>query len=154
EDETEALVEGLPGADELPGDARVALLRQAGGNPLYAEEFVRLVQERDGERAGGALPESVQGLIAARLDAPDSEEKRLLQDAAVVGTVFWAGAVAAIGAVDRDVVERRLRSLERNEFVRRMRAPSVADEVEYSFRHVLVRDVAYEQMPRAERAAR
>ena len=95
------------------------------------------------------LPETVQGLIAARIDALAPEEKALLQDAAVLGKVFWLGAVAALGGVGRWAAEERLHALERKEFVRRERRSSVAGETEYAFRHLLVRDVAYGQIPRA-----
>jgi tetratricopeptide (TPR) repeat protein len=98
------------------------------------------------------LPESVQGIVAARLDALPEVEKTLLQDAAVVGKVFWLGAASDIGGVDHHAAEETLHRLERKEFVRRERRPSVAGESEYAFGHVLVRDVAYSQIPRARRA--
>ncbi|HUH07906.1 MAG TPA: tetratricopeptide repeat protein, partial [Egibacteraceae bacterium] len=100
------------------------------------------------------LPETVQGIIAARLDGVERDEKRLLQDAAVVGKVFWSGALAAMSGEPRTAVEERLHALERRQFVRRERRSSVAGETEYAFRHILVRDVAYGQIPRAERADR
>ena len=74
----------------LPADTQSALLEQAGGNPLYAEQFARLFLER----GDVAVPENVQGIIAARLDGLPEAEKQLLQDAAVLGKVFWSGAVA------------------------------------------------------------
>src|SRR2546423_278264 len=95
------------------------------------------------------LPENVQGIIAARLDALPPDEKAVLQDAAVMGKVFWPGALLAIGGQGP---ESLLHSLERKEFVRRERRSSVGGEVEHAFRHMLVRDVAYGQIPRAERA--
>ena len=100
------------------------------------------------------MPETVQGIIGARLDALSSDEKRLLQDAAVIGKVFWLGAVADISGADRSAAERDLHALDRKEFVQRARRSSVAGEEEYSFLHVLVRDVAYAQIPRAVRAAK
>jgi len=93
------------------------------------------------------LPETVQGIIAARLDTLEREEKQLLQEAAVIGRVFWLGSLAG----ERWRLEERLHSLERKEFVSRERRSAVAGEVEYAFRHALVRDVAYEQIPKAER---
>ena len=119
-------------------------LERAGGNPLYAEEFVRLLDERAN---GAALPETVQGIIAARLDVLDREEKELLQDAAVLGRVFWVGGLGR----DRDAAEATLHRLGRREFVQRERRSTVAGETEYAFRHALVREVAYEQIPRAQR---
>ena len=81
------------------------------------------------------LPESVQGLIAARLDALPIEEKLLLQDAAVVGKVFWLGSLSQIGGRDREEAELLLHRLERKEFVRRDRRSSVGEESQYAFSH-------------------
>jgi tetratricopeptide (TPR) repeat protein len=100
------------------------------------------------------LPESVQHIIAARLDTLSLEEKRLLQDAAVLGKVGWLGALAALGDLPRWTAEQRLHALERRELLRRERRSQVAGERQYAFRHVLVRDVAYGQLPRAARADR
>jgi class 3 adenylate cyclase/tetratricopeptide (TPR) repeat protein len=127
----------------LPAETQTALLARAGGNPLYAEQYAHMVAE------GGdtdALPESVHGIVAARLDLLAPNEKALLQDAAVIGRVFWPGALGASPGV--------VRSLVRKEFVRRERRSSIAGEEEFSFAHGLVRDVAYAQIPRGERAAK
>jgi DNA-binding transcriptional ArsR family regulator len=125
------------------------LLLRAGGNPLYAEQFARMLAE--GGTVGDALPETVQGIIAARLDSLAEEEKRLLQDAAVLGKVFWAGSLASITGSEQTAVEQHLRTLGRKEFIRRERRSSVEGELEYAFNHVLVRDVAYGQIPRGQR---
>ncbi|TME49020.1 MAG: zinc-ribbon domain-containing protein [Chloroflexi bacterium] len=98
------------------------------------------------------LPETVQGIIAARIDALKPDEKSLLQDAAVIGKGFWLGAVAGTGDIDRTTAELRLHALERKDFIQRVRRSSVADEAEFTFLHVLVRDVAYGQIPRGQRA--
>jgi class 3 adenylate cyclase/tetratricopeptide (TPR) repeat protein len=149
DDETASLVHALLETAVLPAETQQAVLERAGGNPLYAEEFARLVAEgREPDR----LPENVQGIVAARLDTLAPEEKQLLQDAAVVGKVFWLGALAASGGVERWTLEERLHGLERREFVRREKTSSVTGELEYAFRHLLVRDVAYGQIPRADRA--
>jgi class 3 adenylate cyclase/tetratricopeptide (TPR) repeat protein len=154
DDETARLVAALLERSVLPAETQSALLQRAGGNPLYAEEFVRMVTDRELVTGGEdlPLPESVQGIVAARLDALSENEKTLLQDAAVLGKVFWLGAAAEIRGVERRAAEETLHELERKEFVRRERRPSVAGESEYSFRHLLVRDVAYSQIPRARRA--
>jgi predicted ATPase len=149
DDETAELVHALLERSVLAADVQGDLIDRAGGNPLYAEEFVRMVGEI-GSPAG--LPESVQGIIAARLDALPVDEKILLQDAAVSGKVFWLGAVERIGGVERASAEEALHSLGRKEFVRREARSSVADQAQYVFRHSLVRDVAYSQIPRAARA--
>ncbi len=145
EEETAGLVHALLGRSAIDAELRARLLEHAGGNPLYAEEFTRMHMERP---ESTVVPESVQGMIAARLDTLPLEEKELLQDAAVVGRVFWLGALGG----ERWTLEERLHSLARREFVTRNRRSSVAGEDEYVFRHALVRDVAYEQIPRAERA--
>ncbi len=144
QDETAELVHALLERAAIPADVQATLLERAGGNPLYAEEFVRLLDERAN---GVALPETVQGIIAARLDVLEREEKELLQDAAVLGRVFWVGGLGH----DREIAEAALHHLERREFVQRERRSTVAGETEYAFRHALVREVAYEQIPRAQR---
>ena len=96
----------------------------------------------------------MQALIAARLDTLSPERKSLLQDAAVLGKVFWVGALAEIGGRDRGELELALHELARKELVRPARVSSMEGESEYSFWHLLVRDVAYGQIPRAERARR
>ena len=151
EDETARLIAQLLNRSVLPAETQAALLARAGGNPLYAEQFVRMFAER-GDKL--ELPETVQGIIAARLDSLDVEGKSLLQNAAVLGKVFWVGALASISAVSTEELDEQLRPLVRREFVRRGRRSSVAGETEYEFGHVLVRDVAYGQIPRAERVTK
>jgi class 3 adenylate cyclase len=151
EAQTTRLIQALLEQRVLSADVETALLERTAGNPLYAEEFVRLVADQlSGEEL--SLPESVQGIIAARLDGVPAEEKRVLQDAAVVGKVFWPAAVAAIAGGDAVALDERLHQVVRKEFVRRERRSSIAGEAEFAFRHALVRDVAYGQIPRAERA--
>jgi class 3 adenylate cyclase/tetratricopeptide (TPR) repeat protein len=148
DEDTARLLADLLGA-VLPSETQVELLARAGGNPLYAEEFARMLRDRG---RIGELPETVQGLIAARLDLLEREQKSLLQDAAVIGKRFWIGALGALAGAERAGLESGLHALERREFVRRERSSSVVDDSEYAFRHLLVRDVAYGQIPRAERA--
>ncbi len=123
DDETARLIAQLLNRSVLPAETQAALLARAGGNPLYAEQFVRMYAERG-------------------------------EDAAVLGKLFWAGALAAIGGVSVSALEERLRPLVRREFVTRGRRSSVVGETEYEFGHVLVRDVAYGQIPRAERVTK
>ncbi|MDX6550903.1 MAG: hypothetical protein QOJ31_1587, partial [Gaiellales bacterium] len=163
DDDIARMIGGLLEQTVLPVETQVTLLSRAEGNPLYAEEYVRMLIDRgflrhEGDRWRLAaeselpVPESVQGLIAARLDDLPADEKRLLQDASVLGKVVWLGALAAMGGGDRFMVEERLHALERREMLRRERRSSVGGETEYAFRHVLMRDVAYGQIPRAQRA--
>ena len=155
EHETAELVHTILERSVLPADVQAAVLARAGGNPLYAEEFARMVAERgpDSDSRELPLPDSLQGLISARLDALTRAEKELLQNAAVVGKVFWPGALID-ASLDGGVLDDALRALERKEFVRRERRSAVEGELQYAFRHVLVRDVAYAQIPRAVRAER
>jgi class 3 adenylate cyclase/tetratricopeptide (TPR) repeat protein len=148
-DDTARLLATLLETPLLAADVQSRVLERAEGNPLFAEEYARLLEQ------GGVaddLPESLQGLIAARLDALGPEEKAAVQASAVLGETFWAGAVAAVAANGRTEVV--LRGLERKEFVRRRRRSSVEGETEYAFQHALVRDVAYAQIPRGERGER
>jgi class 3 adenylate cyclase/tetratricopeptide (TPR) repeat protein len=157
DDETATLVALLLKRTVLPAATQHALLDRAGGNPLYAEEFVRLLSDRNllaGPLEEVPLPDSVQALIAARLDTLSGERKSLLQDAAVIGKVFWAGALAAMGERDPREVELTLHELARKELVRPARTSSMQGEQEYGFWHLLVRDVCYAQIPRSSRAAR
>jgi class 3 adenylate cyclase/tetratricopeptide (TPR) repeat protein len=149
DDDTMALVRALAREVELGAEREAALLRLAAGNPLYAEEFVRIGADRD---AGSRLPESVQGLIAARLDALEREEKELLQAAAVLGQTFWPDALAHVAGATREQVDEGLQTLVRREFVDGRQESSLADEAAHAFRHPLIREVAYEQIPRARRA--
>ena len=148
--DTGGFLDALLDHPQLDAQTREALLARVGGNPLYAEQYARVLLER-GDVID--LPEAIQGIIAARLDSLSEDEKQLLQAAAVVGEVFWLGAVAAVDGVTRWQAEELLYALERKEFVQRSRrAPSVAAENEYAFSHLLIRDVAYGQIPRAARS--
>ena len=157
EEDTARLLSLLLEQAVLPVEAQRALLDRTGGNPLYAEEYVRLLADRDvlaGKLEDVPFPDSVQALIAARLDTLSPERKSLLQDAAVIGKVFWAGALAEMGARDAREVEQDLHEFARKELVRPGRTSSMEGEQEYGFWHALVRDVCYAQIPRSFRAAR
>jgi class 3 adenylate cyclase/tetratricopeptide (TPR) repeat protein len=144
----------------LPAETQRALLDRADGNPLYAEEFVRMLNDRGMLHGHGELdkasldsipvPETVQGLIGSRLDVLSEDENRAIEDASVVGKVFWEGALTAMGGSDD--VRAALRQLVAREWIRPVRNSSVEGEQEYAFWHALTRDVAYGRIPRAERA--
>ena len=151
DEETHRLLAALLERPLISADTQSELLSRAGGNPLYAEQYARMLAEH-GSADRLTLPETVQGIIAARLDLLSAEEKALIQDASIVGKLFWSGAVAEIGGGEPWRTEELLHSLERKEFVQRAQASSGAGETEYAFRHILVRDVAYGQIPRAGRA--
>ena len=149
-DETSELIHSLTVDVEIAEDLESALLERAGGNPLYAEEFVRMVSEGEHGPESG-LPQSLQGIVAARLDALSREEKELLQDAAVVGQVCWPGAIRHVSGSETRLDEL-LDALERKEFIHTVPESTVGQEPEIAFRHPLIREVAYAQMPRARRA--
>ncbi len=162
-EETAQLFAALLEEATLPPEAESALLARTGGNPLYAGEYVRMLvgaglleRTRDGwHLKPGAelpLPATVQAIIAARIDALESNEKAILQRGAVFGETFRLPAVAALGSLPPEAVEELLVSLERKEFVRRERDSAANGDAQYFFRHVLVRDVAYGQMARVRRA--
>jgi DNA-binding SARP family transcriptional activator len=144
------LVAALLEQPALQAEVQEALLARVSGNPLYAEQFCRILVEHGRLEE---LPETVHGIIAARLDLLADDEKRLLQDAAVVGKVFWVGALEAIGGVSRQHAEELLHALARRGFVQGARRSSVEGDIEYTFGHELLRDVAYGEIPRAGRAA-
>ncbi|MDI1466351.1 adenylate/guanylate cyclase domain-containing protein [Catellatospora sp. KI3] len=147
----------------FPSTGVAPLVELAGGNPLYAHEFVRMLVERGELRPVGAnwaladttpMPQTVQAVIANRLDLLDGTDRAVLQAAAVVGSQFWPGPVAAALNVTPDVVVRSLRRLQQRDIVAEHPTSAMAGEPEYGFRHVLVRDVCYQRLPRAERVSR
>ena len=163
--ETGQLLAALLAEVSLPAEMQTTLAERVGGNPLYAEQFARLIADRGLLTGGGAgpglvpaetlpLPDTVAALIAGRLDGLPAERKALLGDAAVLGRVFWSGGVVAVGGRGEPDVRIALRELSRAEFVRRVPLSSVADQDEYSFWHALLRDVAYGSLPRQARAAK
>jgi tetratricopeptide (TPR) repeat protein len=157
--ETSMLLGALLDRITLPPSTRRELLERSGGNPLYAEEYVRMLRDRGVTEAGMVagsveMPASVHQLIGARIDTLPPTEKDVLQDAAVVGKVFWSGAVEVVSGLPEDVVVRALRESVKREFIRPLRPSSFQDQEEYAFNHLLVQEVAYGQIPRAGRASR
>jgi class 3 adenylate cyclase/tetratricopeptide (TPR) repeat protein len=151
---SEALIDEL--LPETASDAaRKAMLRSAGGNPLFLEETVRMLSEQGSlggdEPAEFGVPRTLQALIASRLDRLPGQEKRLAQNGAVIGTVFWPGAVSHLDGTNGGI-EQGLAELERRDLVRLAATSTVAGENEYAFKHVLIRDVAYGQLPKRRRS--
>ncbi len=124
------------------------VIRIAEGNPLFIEQLAASV----GELAPGRLPTTVREIVSARLDALPRAERALLLDAAVVGKVFWLGALRALGTDGG--AAGLLEELERRDLVRREPASIIEGEQQYGFTHALIRDVAYELLPRDDRARR
>ncbi len=155
--------------DLLPGPIQAELKRtiveRSEGNPLYVEEIVRkliddgVLRATDASSwevakpfAGLELPRSVQGLIAARLDGLPDDEKQVLQDAAVVGRVFWVGAVVELTGKAIGEVRDALGRLRVKELIAQHEPSSFRDEHEFAFRHALIRDGAYDSLPKSLRA--
>jgi class 3 adenylate cyclase/CRP-like cAMP-binding protein/tetratricopeptide (TPR) repeat protein len=149
--------------DELPApdEAIQPLLARAEGNPFYAQELLRMVVDAGSlVRSNGewilerpipaSLPDTVQGVIASRIDMLPIQEKRILQDAAVVGRIFWPGALARLGSPGAtstiDVLVHKGLVWQRDTSV-------VEGERELIFNHILTRDVAYASIPKTRRAA-
>jgi len=128
------------------------LVRAAAGNPLFVEELAGWMSEpdRDPDRP---MPTTVSAIIAARLDALPAKLRRVLLDASVIGETFWRGSLNApdLGPAELDDA---LDALEAREIVRRERHSRIQDDEEYSFKHVLIREVAYNTVPKAARRER
>ncbi|HEX5938395.1 MAG TPA: adenylate/guanylate cyclase domain-containing protein [Actinomycetota bacterium] len=156
--EGRSLLEGLLGGGP-PDDVVEQITARAGGNPFFTGELVRMmVEDRTLERVGDAwtrtrdlpssLPDTVQRVIASRIDLLTSAQKRAIQDCAVVGRVCWVGAVERLGGSE---VEAELEGLIDKGFVQERDASAIAGERELSFHHALTRDVAYESIPHGRR---
>ena len=162
--ESEELVTSLLGRAELPTDLRAQISHAAEGNPLFVEELLGkliddgfLVYVDDGWSALGdmrqvALPPTIQALLAARLDGLGSEERSVIERAAVEGKTFHRGAVTEMSPEQiRPQVRDRLATLMRMELVRPDQA-SFAGEEAYRFRHLLIRDAAYQALAKQTRS--
>jgi class 3 adenylate cyclase len=143
---TTLLLSERPDADELIEHME----RVAGGNPLFIEELASWTADHD---AIDTFPTTVRAIIAARLDALPETERQLLLDASVVGEVFWRGALTNVGG-EPETVDDLLDELESRDLVRRAPASRVQDDVEYAFKHLLIREVAYATVPKATRRQR
>ncbi len=141
----------LTGSEEASGYAD-RLVQTSGGNPLFLEELAASVSERAADVVA-ALPTTVQAIISARLDALPRRHRQVLQDAAVIGRVFWRGPLAAMQADDADL-DATLDDLARRDFIRRDAVSSVPADREFTFKHVLTREVAYNTLPRSARRDR
>ncbi|HVQ23416.1 MAG TPA: AAA family ATPase, partial [Candidatus Saccharimonadia bacterium] len=165
ERESAQLVDGLL-TGGLPSELRDRVVALADGNPLFTEELVRMFVDRGVVRFADdtwqlarpieevEIPGSIQAVLAARLDGLPAAEKRAAQNASVVGRVFWDALIAHLsrqGASDTGEVLRRLRV---KELVVPRSPSAMAGAAEFGFRHVLIRDVAYESLPKRDRAAK
>jgi len=151
-DETGELIERLLSGAQLDSSLRERILESAGGNPFFVGEMLTMLAERtDGNRSAEiAVPPTIQALLASRLDQLDDAERRVLERGAVEGQVFHRGAVVAL-APDEGQVDGRLMTLVRKDLVRPEQSLLAGDDA-FRFRHLLIRDAAYEALPKATRA--
>ncbi|HEX7172715.1 MAG TPA: adenylate/guanylate cyclase domain-containing protein, partial [Candidatus Limnocylindria bacterium] len=162
DEQSAALITSLLDAAELPGELGAEILAKAEGNPFFVEEMLRrlidegaLVHDHVGWQvttdAGAiALPDSIQAVLAARIDALPVAEKRVLQEASVIGRVFWEAPVER--AAGNGAAAPALLALEQKALILVRPTTTIAGQVEYIFKHALVRDVAYASLPKARRA--
>ncbi|MFN8234103.1 MAG: adenylate/guanylate cyclase domain-containing protein [Actinomycetota bacterium] len=159
------LIRLLLTVDDLPASVHATILERAEGNPFFLEEIVRSLIDgdhlfRDGDRWRARpgieevqIPDTVQAVLASRIDLLEPGDKRVLQAAGVVGRVFWPGPVVALTELSLGEVSDALRRLEARELVYSRPGSTLAGQPELLFKHVLTRDVAYESIPRRERPA-
>jgi class 3 adenylate cyclase/tetratricopeptide (TPR) repeat protein len=150
--DSEELIEALLDDQELADDARIALFEKTEGNPLFVEETIRMLSEANGSRVD-RIPDTLQALIAARIDHLPPGEKSVLQRAAVIGRSFWAGAVAFLGSEEDGELEPLLDDLLLREFVLAEPRSTISGEDAYRFKHVLIREVAYSGLSKTARAS-
>jgi len=142
DDEVEQLI-----PERLSQKLRDRITRSAGGIPLFVEEMLAIAEETEGEVV---VPPTLQALLAARLDQLEEAERRVLERGAVEGEIFHRGAVQAL-APDETQVTPRLAALVRKELIRPDKS-HLAGEDGFRFRHLLIRDAAYDALPKAVRA--
>jgi class 3 adenylate cyclase/tetratricopeptide (TPR) repeat protein len=157
EEESELLVEKLlaqlagASGEALPAPSKEALERTEG-NPLFVEETIRmLVESGAGDGVAGRIPDTLQALIAARIDHLSPAGKTILQRASVVGRVFWKGALEHLSP-DVEDIEALIEDLHQKEFVLREPRSSISGEPAYRFKHLLIREVAYTGLAKLARA--
>jgi class 3 adenylate cyclase/tetratricopeptide (TPR) repeat protein len=149
--EASELIEGLLAGSDLAAEARARIAEAAEGNPLFVEQMLALVAE-DGAAGDLGVPPTIQALLAARLDRLGREERAVVERASVEGKVFHQGAVAELVPEPlRSDVPQRLVALVRKDLIRPDRSSFPGDEA-YRFRHLLIRDAAYDALPKQERA--
>ncbi len=164
-EETSRLLDLLLSIADLPATLRERIVERADGNPFFVEEILRhlidqgrIVRSEGGWSADARLtdveiPDTIQAVLAARIDLLDGLEKRTLQAAAVVGRVFWPAPVGRFLDGAEAQVGELLRGLEARDLVLSRLGSTLAGQPEFIFKHALVRDVAYESIPKRDRAA-
>jgi class 3 adenylate cyclase/tetratricopeptide (TPR) repeat protein len=148
--EVEEMISTLLTSTGLAPEDVSALIEKTGGNPLFVEETIRMLAEEEGAASPQRIPDTVQALIAARIDRLAPDERRVLRRAAVIGRTFWAGALAHLSP-ELDI-EPLVDSLLLRDFIVRESRSSISGENAYRFKHVLIREVAYGGLSKSERA--
>jgi class 3 adenylate cyclase len=175
-EQSHQMIDAMIRPQALPISLRSSILSKAEGNPYFVEEIIRMLIDRgilvcnddDWQVApqdpdatfsvvvSAAIPDTIQGVLAARIDLLSQQEKRLLQHAAVAGRTFWKGALAYLAQeMNPDAFNQALEGLRRKDFIQENERPTgmiLQHDTQYSFKHVLVRDVAYASIPRARRS--
>jgi class 3 adenylate cyclase/tetratricopeptide (TPR) repeat protein len=163
ETECAELIDHLLGSSDLPVDVRARITGVAEGNPLFVEEMLRMLIDdgllaRDGggwtpaqDIADVSVPPTISALLSARLDRLSEPERALIEAAAVCGKEFHRGALLELSSHGRGDVDVHLRSLVRRELVTPERSLLPGEDA-YRFRHLLIRDAAYDAIPKRERA--
>jgi class 3 adenylate cyclase/tetratricopeptide (TPR) repeat protein len=150
-DESERLADALLADAELPPHVRARLLDTTEGNPLFVEESARMVLE-SGDGAFDRIPDTLQALIAARIDRLPASEKVLLQRASVIGRVFWTGSLRYLSPEFEEELEDLLDDLLLRDLLTREQRSTITGEEPYRFKHVLIREVAYGALSKSARA--
>ena len=150
-EDCETLISRLAGGAELTDDVRARILQAADGNPLFIEEMLATVSE-DGGQGEIVVPATIQALLQSRLDRLGPGERDMIGRGAVEGQVFHRGTVVELApSTERDAVPNHLLSLVRKEMIRPDQ-PTYPDEEAFRFRHLLIRDAAYDSLPKGKRA--
>ncbi len=149
-EDSEVLIEALAEAGTISPGTKRALLDKTGGNPLFLEEVMLAVNEYGEEEAAARIPDTVQALIAARIDRLDGVSKAVLQRASVIGRTFWASAIEYLSGGEG--IQEAIDDLLLRDLVVGESRSSLKHETAYRFKHVLIRDVAYASVTKSARA--
>ncbi len=158
------LIADLLKGEAVPADVRDGILMKAEGNPFFIEEILRmlidsdtLVRDEEGWRWAShpveiRIPDTIHGILASRLDLLSPLEKRVVQDASLMGRTFWLGALIATSGLHAAEIVAALERLMEREVIEERPASSLAGEREFAFTHALIREVAYASLPKAQRS--
>jgi class 3 adenylate cyclase/tetratricopeptide (TPR) repeat protein len=150
-EESSLLIAALPAAAPLEPEARARITTAAEGNPLFLEQMLAMLAQREDGVGEIAVPPAIQSLLAARLERLKPEERRLLECASIEGEMFHVGGVVALSPTENsDAVRSRLMSLVRKELIRAESATLPGDA--FRFRHGLIKDAAYTGLPKEARS--